>query len=83
MRRAQTALVGAAALWAVWLCRNDAVFNGKVPNSYLHVIFRGTYWTREWAALSKEGEKTALIKSSQRLEGLALEFFFSHGGMES
>ena len=32
-------------------------------------------WTREWAALSKKEEKTALIKNSQRLEGLALEFF--------
>ena len=73
-------LVGATALgWAVWLCRNDAVFNGKVPNSYLQVIFRGTYWTREWATLSKEEEKTALFKSSQHLEGPALEFFHKAG----
>ena len=73
-------LVGAAALcWAVWLCRNDVVFNGKIPNSYLHVIFRRTHWTREWAALSKEEEKIALIKCSQRLEGMALEFFHKAG----
>jgi hypothetical protein len=63
----------------VWLCRNDVVFNGKFSNSYLQVIFRGTHWIREWAALSKEEEKIALIKCSQRLEGMALEIFHKAG----
>ena len=37
-------LVGAVALcWAIWLCRNNAVFCQTTPNSYLQVIFRGTF----------------------------------------
>jgi hypothetical protein len=39
--------VGIAALcWAVWLSRNDVVFNGSNAYSFLQVIFRGTYWAR-------------------------------------
>ena len=42
-------LVGTTGLcWAIWLNRNEVVFERKLPNSYLQVIFRGTYWTRNW-----------------------------------
>jgi len=59
---------------------NDVVFDGKkIHISYLQVIFRGTHWTRECAALSKEEEKIASIKYSQRLEGMALEIFQKAG----
>jgi hypothetical protein len=53
-------LVGVTALcWSIWLCRNDVEFNRKNFNSLLQVVFRGTYWTRTWAALSRrEEEKT-------------------------
>jgi len=35
-------MVGIAALcWALWLNRNDTVFQGSMANSYLQVIFRG------------------------------------------
>jgi len=38
-------LVGVAAMcWAIWLSRNDLVFDRKHPNSYLQVIFRGAHW---------------------------------------
>ena len=54
-------LVGVTTLWwALWLSRNKIIFKTKVPNSYLQMIFRGTYWTRNWARLSKEKEKTSL-----------------------
>jgi len=37
-------IVGMAAMcWAIWLNRNDAVFQRKGTNSYLQVIFRGTF----------------------------------------
>ena len=43
MKLRKQVLVGVAAMcWAIWLSRNDIVFNRKPPNSYLQVIFRGT-----------------------------------------
>nr|TKV98887.1 hypothetical protein SEVIR_8G003700v2 [Setaria viridis] len=43
------------------------------------VIFRGTYWIRAWAVLSKEEEKNEMKKNCSRLEGTALEFFTKYG----
>jgi hypothetical protein len=38
-------LVGAVAIcWAFQLSRNDVVFDKCCMESYMHVIFRGTYW---------------------------------------
>ncbi|TKW00657.1 hypothetical protein SEVIR_8G125932v4 [Setaria viridis] len=44
------------------------------------VIFRGTYWTRTWAVLSKEEEKNEMKNNCSRLEGTALEFFSNKYG---
>lgn len=72
-------IIGAAALcWAMWLNRNDVLFKSTITNSFLQVIFRGTYWTRTWAVLSKEEEKNEM-KNCNRLEGTALEFFNKFG----
>ena len=73
-------LVGVAALcWALWLNRNDAVFNRKLPKSYFQVFFRGTYWTRFWLQLSKEEEKDLLENVCRQLEGRVLELFARRG----
>jgi hypothetical protein len=40
-------LVGASAIcWALWLTRNEVVFDKIIASSYLQVIFKGTSWTR-------------------------------------
>jgi len=73
-------LIGVSAIcWALWLCRNEAVFQKRYPNSFLQVIFRGTYWARLWSQLSEEETMKALMNLCQRLEGVVLEFF-NRGG---
>ena len=73
-------LVGAVALcWAIWLCRNDAIFCRSTPNSYLQVIFRGTFWARRWSLLSKKEEMNFITKNCGRMEGVMLEFFAKQG----
>ena len=73
-------LIGVCAIcWALWLCRNEVVFQKRYPNSFLQVIFRGTYWARLWSQLSEEETMKALMNLCQRLEGVVLEFF-NRGG---
>ena len=41
-------MLGLVALcWALWLNRNDTVFDKKNSNSPLQVIYRGIYWIRQ------------------------------------
>jgi len=49
-----------------------AVFNRSLPNSYLQVIFKGTYWTRFWLQLSKEEEKNFFEEKLSTLGGLGV-----------
>ncbi len=40
-------LVGASAIcWAIWLYRNDMVFDKSPSMSYIQVLFRTIYWLR-------------------------------------
>jgi hypothetical protein len=68
-------LIGAVALcWALWLCRNDVVFNNRSKLiSCLQVIFRETCWIRTWSLLSKEEERCILKVGCRSLEITSLE----------
>ncbi|WVZ91915.1 hypothetical protein U9M48_038026 [Paspalum notatum var. saurae] len=59
---------GAAALiWAIWLQRNDCV------------LFRGTFWLRQWAKLQRNEDQDWLLLGAQRLETASLQVFNSFG----
>jgi hypothetical protein len=50
-------LLGVAAVcWAIWLSRNDVVFQRSKPNLCLQVIFRGAFWIRSWSTFCWEVE---------------------------
>jgi hypothetical protein len=73
-------LLGVAAVcWAIWLSRNDSVFQRSKPCSYLQVIFKSAFWIRSWSILTKEEERRCLLVGSRCLETAALEMFNKFG----
>jgi hypothetical protein len=45
-------LIGASAIcWAIWMSRNDFVFDKSLIKIYMQVQYRGAYWLRQWAQL--------------------------------
>lgn len=73
-------LLGVAAFcWALWLSRNEVVFQRSKPLSFLQVMFKGIYWIRSWSILSKEVDKLVLTVGCRRLEIAALVFFNRNG----
>jgi len=67
-------LTGCAAIcWAIWLTRNDSVFNNCRPKTLLQVLFRGTHWLRFWALLQRtEDQRDQLVEACQVLESRAI-----------
>jgi hypothetical protein len=73
-------LVGASAIcWAIWLTRNDIVFDKVLVPSSLQVLFRGTYWTRFWSMLQKEEDQPLMKMGCNTIEAVAMEVFARHG----
>ena len=66
--------------WAIWLSRNDVVFDKSPTKTYLQVLYRGTHWLRFWAQLQRRDEdKDAVQKASQTIEVLVMQLFVNHG----
>ncbi len=60
-------LVGAFAIcWAIWLSRNNIVFNKSPSFFYMLVIFRATYWLRFWAQLQRCEDDEEFLKVACR-----------------
>ena len=73
-------LAGASAMcWAVWLYRNEMVFDKAPVPSYLQVLFKGTHWIQFWSVLQKEDDRPALTMGCRMLESAAMEIFAAHG----
>jgi hypothetical protein len=80
-KKSKLILVGASAIcWALWLSRNDMVFDKSPSISYLQVIFRATYWLRCWAQLQKCEDDGELMKvACRRLETTVMQLFANYG----
>ena len=74
-------LAGAAALClALWLTRNDILFNKCKPKYVLQALFRGTHWLRLWAQLQRTNDKEEeVVEACKSLESSAMELFSSFG----
>jgi hypothetical protein len=65
-------LIGVAAFcWALWLCRNEIVFQRSKCVSILQVMFRGAFWIRTWSILSEEEEMNILKEGCRSLETMS------------
>jgi hypothetical protein len=69
----------AAICWAIWISRNDLVFDKKPMLTNLQVLFRATHWFRTWADLHKQEEGIQIKEACRRLEYTALQIFAHHG----
>ena len=66
--------------WAIWLSRNDVVFDKSPTKTYLQVLYRGTHWLRFSAQLQRRDEdKEAVHKACQTIEVLIMQLFANHG----
>jgi hypothetical protein len=73
--------VGASTIcWAIWLSRNDVVFDKSPMKTFMQVIYSGTYWFRFWSQMQKAKDDKELIKTAcLKLENVVMEIFSKHG----
>ena len=74
-------LTGASTLcWAIWLSRNDIVFDRSPSKTYMQVLYRGTHWLRLWARLQRcDEDKEELQEACRTMEVLVMQIFANHG----
>jgi hypothetical protein len=74
-------LAGASAFcWAIWLSRNDVVFDKTPIKSFMQVLYRGTYWLRFWSQLERnDQDKEMIIQACRKLETVAMQIYVDHG----
>ena len=65
--------------WSIWLCRNDVIFNNAQVPTPMQVLFRGTYWMRQWAILLKEDDRSHVKMGCHLLEVTIMQIFANNG----
>jgi hypothetical protein len=74
-------LAGASAFcWAIWLSRNDVVFDEAPIKSLMQLLYRGTHSLRFWSQLEKDDQDKEKINTAcRKLEMVTMETFAAHG----
>jgi hypothetical protein len=58
--------------WAIWLSRNDVVFDKSPIKSFMQVLYKGTHWLCFWSQLkSDDQDKEKITIACQKLGGHA------------
>jgi hypothetical protein len=73
-------LAGALAFcWAIWLSRNDVMFDKAPIKSFMYVLYMGTYWLRFWSQLERNDQDKEMINlTCRKLETVAMEIYIDH-----
>jgi hypothetical protein len=74
-------LAGASAFcWAIWLSRNDLVFDKTPIKSIMQVLYRGTHWLHFWSQLERnDQDKERINLACRHLETVAMQIYVDHG----
>jgi hypothetical protein len=73
-------ITGVAALcWAIWISRNDLVFNKTPMVTYLQVLFRATHWLRFWGHLQRVEDQEIIKETCRRIEAVSMQLFSYFG----
>jgi hypothetical protein len=73
-------ITGVAALcWAIWISRNDLVFNKTPMVTYLQVLFRATHWLRFWGHLQRVEDQEIIKETCRRIKSASMQFFSYFG----
>jgi hypothetical protein len=64
-----------ALLWAIWIVRNDFIFNKKSYPSFLQVIPLVTHWIHMWSYLQPAGQRQDMDTGCNRLATAARDFY--------
>ena len=70
--------------WAIWLTRNDFVFNKSQKQTFLQVLFRGTCWHAgfhfcRYLLQCLDEYKTSILEACRLIEYSAMFLFAYHG----
>jgi hypothetical protein len=68
-------VVVCALLRAIWIVRNDFIFNKKSYPSFLHVIPSITHWIHMLSCLHPAGERLDMDTGCNRLAKVARDFY--------
>jgi hypothetical protein len=73
-------LVGVSAFCcAIWLSRNDVIFNKTSIKTLLQVLYRVTHWLQFWSQMKRrDHDKETLIAACRKMEIIGIEIFTNH-----
>jgi hypothetical protein len=66
-------------LWAIWLSRNNVVFDKSPIKYFIQVLYRGTQWLRFWSLERDDQDKEMITMTCQKLRMVAMQIFTDHG----
>jgi hypothetical protein len=74
-------LAGASTFcWAIWLSRNELIFDKSPMKTFMQVLYRGTHWLWSWPQMERHDQDKEVIRvECCRLETIAMEIYVDHG----
>ncbi|KQK14106.1 hypothetical protein BRADI_1g14343v3 [Brachypodium distachyon] len=71
---------GAAVIWTIWKCRNEACFQQKFPHDPAGLIFRVCTLLDAWNSLQKDRDRGKLEEGSKKLRMVMHEVYSKRHG---